>query len=70
MCVLQGRKMANVEMSMNFLKTSKFMSKVAPFSIHTELFPVECATVLGLVLIIGLLGLLREVQVVILAQFI
>ena len=61
--------MAHIEVTMNFLKASKFMSEMAPFAIHTKLFPVECATILRLVLIIWLLGLLHKVEVMILAEF-
>ena len=57
-------------MAMNLLKTSEFMSEVAPLSIQTDLFPVEGSAVLGLVLIVWLLHLLLHVQEMVLTQLI
>jgi len=68
--VLQGRQVAHIKVTMNFLKASKFMSEMTSFAVHANLFPVECATILRLVLIIWLFGLLHEVKMMFLAEFI
>ena len=52
MRVGQGCQMAHIEVTMNFLKSSKFMSEMASTSVLANFLTVESAAVLALVLIV------------------
>ena len=58
--------MAHVEMSVDFLEGAELVAEVAALSIETDFLSVEGPAVLALVLVIGELHLLLQVEMVIL----
>jgi hypothetical protein len=60
--VAEGRDVAHVEVTMNFLKAAELVAEVASASVHAGLLTVEGAAVLGLVLIVHKFLLLGKVQ--------
>ncbi len=63
--------MSHVEVSVDFLKGSVFVSEVAPFAVRAEALTVELSAVLRLVFVVRVsLFLLIHVQVVRLAQLV
>ena len=70
MGVVQGWQMAHVEVSMNLSKAPEFMSEMASLPVKTNLLPIECATVLWLVLVVRVLLLLLQIQEVVVTKLI
>lgn len=64
----ESRQMHHVEVPVNLLEAAVLVAEVAPLAVGAELLAVELPTVLRLVLVVGTLLLLIEIELVRLAQ--